>query len=280
MYIIKHPSNLQRLLVQLTAGKKSLGFVPTMGALHEGHLSLVKESQKQCDCTIVSIFVNPLQFNDPSDFSKYPVTTEDDLELLLEQKVDYLFLPSREDIYPDGQPVAEKFHLGDLDHIFEGKFRPGHFQGVCAVVNRLLEIVKPNLLFLGQKDYQQIAVIRRMIELKKHKVEIITCPIKREPNGLAMSSRNERLAPKEREAAGAIFSQLQMIKANIRQTPFALLKQRAAEHFQMLGFRPEYLALAKADSLDELSEFQESVKTILLCAVFIGDVRLIDNLLI
>jgi len=184
------------------------GFVPTMGALHEGHLSLVRLSNAQSPSTVVSIFVNPTQFNDPADFEKYPVTIEKDLALLEKEGCAIVFIPSRGEIYPAGY-LAPHYELGYLENILEGKYRPGHFQGVCQVMDRLLRIVEPARLFLGSKDYQQCLVIKKLISLLQLPVEVIQGSIVREPSGLAMSSRNARLSGNGRQKAAAIFHALQ-----------------------------------------------------------------------
>ena len=174
--------------------KSTIGFVPTLGALHEGHMSLLQRSMENCDCTVVSIFVNPTQFNEQSDLEHYPRPLERDIWLLQKQGADVLYLPSKEEVYPDGMDVHPAFDIGSMGDILEGAMRPGHFEGVVQVVHRLLSIIQPQELFMGQKDFQQQAIIGKMISDLEMPVDLVTCPTKREPSGLAMSSRNERLS--------------------------------------------------------------------------------------
>ena len=199
MVLLKNATDLYNYLDSQRKNHISIGFVPTMGALHEGHLSLLAKSKKENSITVCSIFINPTQFNDPLDFEKYPVTIEQDIQKLDSIDCDILFLPSVDEIYPDGLNYNIHFALGELETIWEGKYRPGHFQGVCLVVKRLLEIVQPDMLFLGQKDFQQCKVIAKLIEILnfEKKIALIICPTMREPDGLAMSSRNMRLSDKQ-----------------------------------------------------------------------------------
>jgi len=195
MITFKKTNELQEQLDQCRLKNGCIGFVPTMGALHDGHLSLLKTSLRENKFTVCSIFVNPAQFNDPNDFKKYPSTINEDLSKLETNGCDILFLPSVEEVYPDGFEVRKKYDLGYLDTLLEGEFRPGHFQGVCMAVEKLLLIVRPDKLYLGQKDYQQCMIITRLIQLMglEEKVNVRICPILREKDGLAMSSRNMRL---------------------------------------------------------------------------------------
>ena len=206
MILFKKSTDLRKYLDSQTKKQDTVGFVPTMGALHEGHLSLIKMSKKENQITVCSIFINPAQFNDPVDFKNYPETIEKDIALLDSVLCDILFLPDVEEVYPDGLNITKHYDLGTLETILEGKYRPGHFQGVCKVVHRLLEIVKPTRLYIGQKDYQQCKVITRLLELIKNEIEleIIICPTLREKDGLAMSSRNLRLNSEERKMAKMI----------------------------------------------------------------------------
>ena len=205
MIIFKRPGDLHNFLENKRSAQKKIGFAPTMGALHAGHLSLVTEAKKQNDLVVCSIFINPTQFNDPEDFKKYPVTIEKDILLYEASGCDVVFMPLVEDMYPSGTKELTRYDLGFLETVLEGKFRPGHFQGVCQVMHRLLEIVLPDNLYLGQKDYQQCMVIRKLIELigLEDKIKVNICPTLREKDGLAMSSRNARLLPDERINAAA-----------------------------------------------------------------------------
>jgi pantoate--beta-alanine ligase len=250
--------------------------------------------------TVSSIFVNPTQFNDPIDFEKYPVTIEKDCELLEQENTDLLFLPSASEMYPNGFMAKHHYELGYLENILEGLHRPGHFQGVCQVVDRLLRIIKPMEIFIGQKDFQQCMVIKKVTELmmtmpvvagnqalrldenavpEKIKVNIVSTF--RESDGLAMSSRNVRLGEKERQIAPAIFKQLQMIKDNFHVEPFTELKTKATIALLLAGFtKVDYIEIADADTLQIQTEYIEGKKTVALVAAVLGEVRLIDNLLL
>lgn len=271
--LIKHLDN-QRIL-----GKK-IGFVPTMGALHEGHLSLVRLSKAATDLTICSIFVNPTQFNDPADFEKYPITTDKDIALLLTAGCDLLFLPAVSEMYPEGIMGKPEYDLGDMETLLEGKFRPGHFQGVCQVVHQLLAQVNPHDLFLGQKDYQQCMVIDRLMQQTgfKETVTLHICPTLRESDGLAMSSRNRRLNESDRIKAASIFRTLSYLKQQLHTGSLDALLQTASDQLEQEGFRTDYLVVADAASLQPVSTWDGSQKLVALVATFLGGVRLIDNL--
>ena len=271
--LIKHLDN-QRIL-----GKK-IGFVPTMGALHEGHLSLVRLSKAATDLTICSIFVNPTQFNDPADFEKYPITTDKDIALLLTAGCDLLFLPAVSEMYPEGIMGKPEYDLGDMETLLEGKFRPGHFQGVCQVVHQLLAQVNPHDLFLGQKDYQQCMVIDRLMQQTgfKETVKLHICPTLRETDGLAMSSRNRRLNDSDRKKAASIFRTLSYLKQQLHTGSLDALLQTASDQLEQEGFRTDYLVVADAATLQPVSTWDGSQKLVALVATFLGGVRLIDNL--
>jgi pantoate--beta-alanine ligase len=287
MIIFKKADDLTRWLGKQRATRQNIGFVPTMGALHEGHISLIDISKKNAGVTVCSIFVNPTQFNDPRDFQKYPITLEKDIALLEGAGVDVLFLPSASTLYPGGTAGLEHYELGRLETILEGKYRPGHFQGVCQVMRRLLDLVGPDQLFMGQKDYQQCMVIRRLLELMGMPVVLHRCPIVREPDGLAMSSRNMRLTPLERVNATAIFRALQSIKdgwgvsadkpGGSAARPEALIA-KATALLESANFRVDYISIADATTLEPLSGWQ--AEAIALIAAFQGEVRLIDNILL
>jgi pantoate--beta-alanine ligase len=267
----------------ILAGKKSgnsIGFVPTMGALHQGHISLINASKKTDSVTVCSIFVNPAQFNDVRDFDKYPVTIEKDIDTLEKAGCDVLFLPSVSEIYPSGINNRPHFDLGYLESVLEGKYRPGHFQGVCMVVSRLLSIIPVNNLYLGQKDYQQCMVIKKLIELEQLNINISICPTLRETSGLALSSRNSRLSEKDRKQAAEIFETLAYVKNNIKPGDLTGLKQAAATNLTAAGFNVDYIEIADAGNLDILKNWDSKTPTVALAAAFIGDVRLIDNLLL
>ncbi len=246
----------------------TIGFVPTMGALHVGHISLIQQSKKECQVTVASIFVNPTQFNDPSDFEKYPKTLEADLSQLAAAGCDVVYIPSVTDIYPDGMNELPQYALGNLEQILEGKHRPGHFQGVCVVVHRLLDAIKPNCLFMGEKDYQQVAVIRKLIELANLPITLIACPTVREANGLAMSSRNIRLSAIQQVQATHIYKGFKN-----QLTPEDFTTDLLANGFE----RVEYISFCDPKTLSLKSNQKPYL---ILVAACIGGVRLIDNYLI
>jgi pantoate--beta-alanine ligase len=284
MIIFKEIGALQKHLAKERQKGNSIGFVPTMGALHSGHLSLLTASRQQSGVTVCSIFVNPTQFNDPKDFEKYPVTTASDIRMLIQQETDILFLPSVEEMYPAGLHSTQHYNLGYLESILEGAHRPGHFQGVCQVVHRLLSIVNPDKLFLGQKDYQQCMVLKKLVSLVAAHTEIVVCETVREANGLAMSSRNLRLSPGQQQQATAIYKVLQATRQNLHAKTFGELQQDAATTLLQNGFeKVDYIAVANADTLqlqDLQSRYDGKTPLVALAAAFMGDVRLIDNILL
>jgi pantoate--beta-alanine ligase len=252
-----------------------------MGALHNGHLSLIKSSKENCDLTVCSIFVNPTQFNDPKDFEKYPVTIADDILKLETIGTDILFLPSVNEMYPEGlHASAHIYQLGYLEQILEGFYRPGHFQGVCQVVHKLLNIVEPNSLFMGQKDYQQCMVIKKLIADFHLPVELIIQPTIRENEGLAMSSRNMRLSAAAQKSATAVYASLLYIKEHLSTLSFDELKSHAAKHLLSNGFEKiDYIEICNADDLSIASVYQTK-SFVALIAAFINGIRLIDNIVI
>ncbi len=280
MIIFKHIKNLTKYLQRQAAANNSIGFVPTMGALHEGHLSLLKECNKKSKVTVCSIFVNPTQFNNIEDLEKYPKPVSKDILLLQENGCDVLFLPDEKEIYPDEESKQKHFELGYLESILEGKFRPGHFQGVSLVVEKLLRIVNPDFLFLGQKDFQQCLVIERLVGLMNKNITLVICPILREHSGLAMSSRNVRLNPSDRKIASELFHSLISIKNKLDTENFLTLKDKAIKDLENKGFKVEYLELAKKNDLEIVSHFKPGEELIVLIAAFLEGVRLIDNVLI
>ena len=257
---------------------KSIGFVPTMGALHEGHLSLLRSAGNNGQTTVCSIFVNPTQFNDPNDFKLYPVTTDSDIQQLISIGTDVLFLPSVDEMYPEGPVPKATFELGNLENIFEGAFRPGHFQGVCQVVSRLLDIVEPDHIYMGQKDYQQCMVIARLLELKQSATLLKIMPTLRETSGLAMSSRNMRLSDEEREKATAIWKTMNEMAEALDAHSIPSLEKEAEQKLLAAGFdKVDYCTPADAITLGPWEPGKDAV---ILCAAFMGKVRLIDNLLV
>ncbi len=280
MLIFHKVSHVRKWLDQQVLTRQSIGFVPTMGALHQGHLSLIEQSRERTQVTVSSIFVNPTQFNDPKDFEKYPVTIQQDIELLIKTGCDILFLPSASEIYPKGTAHLPHYELGYLETVLEGKYRPGHFQGVCQVVHQLLEIVQPNQLFLGQKDFQQCMVIKKLIEQTGLSTHVQIIPTLRENDGLAMSSRNMRLTESERLKAIAIHHTLLYIKEQLHPGSVLQLKQNAIDYLKDNGFRVDYAELAKADTLELVDEWNGQDKLVALIAAYLNEVRLIDNMIL
>jgi len=285
MLLIKRKVDLSQWLDQQRSERRSIGFVPTMGALHAGHISLIDISKKHTKVTVCSIFVNPTQFNDPKDFQKYPITIENDILLLEQAGVDVLYLPEVSDIYPDGTKDLEKYDLGSLESLLEGAFRPGHFQGVCQVMRRLLEAVRPDQLYMGQKDYQQCMVVHRLLEIIGLPTRLVPCPIIREKDGLAMSSRNMRLSEDQRRTATTIYQVLTGIKEGWQkgEKPAGLIKA-AISLLEDKGFRVDYVSIADPMTLEPVSgsasapSGQSRPSAVALIAAFLGEIRLIDNM--
>lgn len=265
------------LKTQQRAGK-TIGFVPTMGALHTGHISLIECSKKENDLTVCSIFVNPTQFNNPEDLKKYPRTLEKDCEMLEAAHCDVVFAPSAEQMYP--ALPALRFDFGTLETVMEGKFRPGHFNGVGIVVSKLFHIVKPDKAYFGLKDLQQVAVIRRMTSDLNFDLEIVPCPTLREADGLAMSSRNMRLSAEARALAPHIYKVLLLTKQKLQDgTSSADTQAFAVGYFKNYPeFELEYLEIADFDTLAPIAEANAPGQTAICIAAFLGGVRLIDNI--
>ena len=282
MILFKKSNQLSEWLDAQRSNDLKTGFCPTMGALHAGHLSLIEVCKKKNDVTIASIFVNPAQFNDPTDFEKYPSTLEHDINVLEESGCDVLFLPSVAEIYPGGFAKNKHYELGFLETILEGKYRPGHYQGVCMVMEELLKIVMPHNLYLGQKDYQQCMVIKKLIELMglSKRIETNVSATVREPDGLAMSSRNMRLGETERKIATEISKTLFYIREKINPGPIADLKQTAFKKLETKGFKVDYMEIADADNLELMNTWDGKQKIVALLAAYLGEVRLIDNMIL
>ena len=236
-------------------------------------------SKNQADLTVCSIFVNPTQFNDPKDFQKYPVTLEKDIALLEAAGTDILFLPGVTELYPGGTANLEHYDLGPLETLLEGKYRPGHFQGVCQVMFRLLNVVRPDYLFMGRKDYQQCMVVDRLLAGMALDTALVPCPIVREPDGLAMSSRNLRLNPTQRANAPAIFHALQSLNKNFRIEPTTALTN-AATILKKADFQIDYISVANTATLEPVSDPTSPANFVALIAAFQGDIRLIDNMIL
>ena len=276
-------SALQQHLDQCRQNGQTIGFAPTMGALHAGHLSLIQASKEQADVTVCSIFVNPTQFNEKDDFAKYPRHTNIDQAKLEEANTEVLFLPSVEEIYPDGTDTPHPFDFGYLTVPMEGAHRPGHFDGMAQVVKRLLDIVQPDYLYMGQKDYQQFLIVKKMIELMGSKTQIVKCPIMRERHGLAMSSRNERLSPKNREHAAWIYRTLTkaVSKGKFKTLDISSVEEWAKTQLEKAGgFEVIYFEMVDADTLQQVEHFGDAEQIIACTAVRIGDIRLIDNMFV
>lgn len=278
MIIFKRVQHIREWRDHQRKDGKTIGFVPTMGALHEGHLSLAKTSVADNDFTIVSIFVNPKQFNDKDDLKKYPRPIEEDIKLLNAAGVNCLFQPDEEDIYPPGTNTSIDFDPGPVADVMEGKFRPGHFKGMAEVVYRLLSIVEPEKLYMGQKDLQQFVIIRKMISDMHLPVILEMCPTLREANGLAMSSRNMRLSQQARDEAGIIYSTLVDAQRMYEEgEPIAEIKKWAMDTLTRPGFEPEYFEIVDGITFAPVMSMNDSQYVAACCAVKVEGVRLIDN---
>jgi len=277
MLIFRSKDKIEEYLAGKRAEKITIGFVPTMGALHAGHLSLIGYSKENSDITVCSIFVNPTQFNNPTDLEKYPRSTDEDIEKLKSADCDVLFLPEVKDIYPEGQKT-ETFDFGSIETVMEGEHRPGHFNGVGTVVSKFFDILKPTRAYFGEKDYQQFAIIKKLVELKNYSIEIIPCPILRETDGLAMSSRNVRLTPEERKAAPIIHQALTFAQKNYGSFTPLDLKRMVIELVEKSPFlQVEYVEISDANSLKSVEQFADNKCYRIFIALFAGNVRLIDN---
>jgi pantoate--beta-alanine ligase len=266
----------EKVALQRSSGKKT-GFVPTMGALHAGHLTLVEKACSMSDFVVVSIFVNPTQFNDPNDLRNYPRDFDRDLAMLSRTGAALIYAPPVEDIYPE--PDTRIFSFGQLEQVMEGKHRPGHFNGVAQVVSRLFDIVRPDLAFFGEKDFQQLAIIRRMVEMLNLPVSIVPCPIIREPDGLAMSSRNQLLSPEERTHSALISKTLFEVKAMGNKMPVPALREWVVQKINADPFLTlEYFEIADTRTLQPVNSWDETCGKIACIAVKVGKVRLIDNI--
>lgn len=277
MKVLNTKNELINLLDTYKSEGKKIGFVPTMGALHEGHLSLVKESKNHSDITVVSIFVNPTQFNDPEDLKRYPRTLNEDIELLKTVNCDIVFAPSVEEIYPE--PDMRKFDFGYLESVMEGAKRPGHFNGVGQVVSRLFDIVKPHKAFFGMKDFQQVAIIKTMIKQLQYDIEIIPCPIIREENGLAKSSRNTLLDENHKKSAPHIYATLKAAKDLAHQMKVSELKKWITDEINQDPYlETEYVEIVDDTTLKIIEDWSEQGKKVACVAVYAGKIRLIDNI--
>ena len=280
MYVFLKVHDLKKYLTIQRQNGLSIGFVPTMGALHEGHMSLISQAREN-DLVVCSVFVNPKQFDDTSDLDKYPRTILEDTALLFESKCSILFCPSVPEIYPPDLVTDLNLDLGHLSDVMEGEFRPGHFNGMVEVVHRLLQIVGPDKLYMGQKDYQQFTIVEHMINQLNLDVALVMCPIVREVNGLAMSSRNRRLNGYMKNQATIIYQTLQRAKKRLlKGRSIQLVEKEGLNKITEAGLRPEYLTVVNGRTLEHLDSLT-SVKRIVICAAaWAGNVRLIDNIVV
>jgi len=277
MKIIHSIQELQTELARFRNKGKRIGFVPTMGALHAGHISLVENSTKANEVTVVSIFVNPTQFNDPDDLQKYPRTLEADCALLSAAGDVIVFAPEVKEMYP--QPDTRRFDYAPLDTVMEGRFRPGHFNGVCQIVSKLFDAVMPHRAYFGEKDFQQLAIIRKLVQSMQYPIDIVGCPIVREADGLAMSSRNTRLSAREREIAlkisETLFKSRTFAEAHTLAGTLAFVVDTIGA---VEGLQLEYFEIVDGNTLQRISNWEEASFVVGCIAVWCGKVRLIDNI--
>lgn len=277
MEIIRTVAELKQQVTRKRHDGCTVGLVPTMGALHAGHISLIDRARNENDIVVVSVFVNPTQFNNPEDLRTYPRTEEADCEKMANAGVDYAFIPSVEEVYPE--PDTRVFDLGPVAEVMEGPMRPGHFNGVAQIVSKLFAIVEPDRAYFGEKDFQQIAVIRRMVELEGFNTEIIDCPIKREEDGLAMSSRNVRLSPEQRAIAPNI---ARILKSSIEYSlthSVAETKQYVIDNINSCPqMEVEYYEIVDSLTMQPISDWNDALIAVGCVTVYCGEVRLIDNI--
>ncbi len=280
MEIIRKVKHLSKVLDDARKEGRIIGLVPTMGALHAGHISLVNRARAENDVVVVSVFVNPTQFNNPQDLSTYPRTEEADCRALEEARADYAFVPSVDEMYPVAD--TRTFDLGPVAEVMEGAMRPGHFNGVCQIVSKLFDIVKPTRAYFGEKDFQQIAVIKRMVELEGFRLDIVPCPIVRENDGLALSSRNVRLTAEGRRTAPAIHRILENSRKlkESGATPSEVQKAVTEQIDAVDGLKIEYYAIVDALTMQPVDDWKMAGAegTVGCVTVYCGDVRLIDNI--
>lgn len=277
MEIIQSSSILKEKVANCRANGMSIGFVPTMGALHNGHLSLVSASRLQCKCTVVSIFVNPTQFNDKNDLKNYPRTFENDAKMLEDAGVNVIFAPSEQEMYPE--PDTRIFNFGDIEKVMEGEHRPGHFNGVAQIVSKLFDVVLPDKAFFGEKDFQQLAVIKQLVKQGNYPVDIVPCPIIRESDGLAMSSRNMLLSPEQRKSAVRISKALFESVNNTKVLSVEELKRSVVDNINAdANLDVEYFEIVDDTYLKPVKSWTEPNVKVGCVAVRVGKIRLIDNI--
>lgn len=278
MELINKSIKLQEVLNEYRSKGKTIGFVPTMGALHSGHVSLVKQAKEKCDVVVVSIFVNPTQFNDVKDLEKYPRTLERDM-VLLEGFCDVVFFPETPEEVYGKEMILKDYDFDGVDKVLEGEFRPGHFKGMANVVSKFFDVIEPDFSFFGLKDYQQYLLVKKMVKLDKHKTQIIGCDIIREPNGLAMSSRNERLSADARDAASVIKYTLDYCSKYYAYFDIEEIQAKAKNMIEGI-LEVEYLEFRNANTLQLIKEDEEMDGFLVCFAGYIEDVRLIDNIVV
>lgn len=279
MEVIEQVSIIRDRIKALRCDGKSIGFVPTMGALHEGHLQLLRASAQENDVTVCSIFVNPTQFNNPDDYKHYPRTMEQDAALLKTVGCDILFAPHAEEVYVQ-QPLLQ-FSFGPLETVMEGEHRPGHFNGVATIVSKLFHFVQPHRAYFGQKDLQQVAIVKQLVQALSFDVEVVRYPTIREANGLAMSSRNRRLDAAQQQTATILYSALQLAKEQLGKKPIYTIKATVEAYLANADqVQLEYFEIVHPDSLQPLTDLQPGQEVALCIAAFVGPVRLIDNILV
>jgi pantoate--beta-alanine ligase len=279
MEIIKEPSELLKYIKRRKPEFKSIGFVPTMGALHQGHISLIECSKKENDFTICSIFVNPIQFNNAQDFILYPKNQEEDFKMLENAGCDLLFMPSAESMYAEEPRI--KIDFGSLELVMEGKFRPGHFNGVAIVVAKLFHIVQPDISYFGQKDLQQYLIIKQMVKDLSFPIELRSCPVIREKDGLAMSSRNQRLTPKGRPIAAKLNESLLLAAKLLENSTVESTKAKIRDFYKNIKeIKLEYFEITDSETLMPIKDVKEHKGIAICVAAYIDGVRLIDNILI
>ncbi len=277
MEILRNRQSLSDYIAAVKKEGKKIGFAPTMGALHDGHMSLYKEARKDNDIVISSVFVNPTQFNNPDDLKKYPRTEENDIAMLEKAGVDAVYIPTIEDIYP-AKAESKHYDFGGIENEMEGKFRPGHFDGVGTVVSELFRQVQPDNAYFGEKDYQQLAIIKKLVEIEKFPIKIHGVPIYRAENGLALSSRNARLSEEERNGATLIYKTLVKVNEWFRVISIPEIKKRVEEIFEQSDYELEYFLIADEEMLKETDFFYKDKNYRAFIVVFVGEVRLIDNM--
>lgn len=274
MVLIDNIEKLKEVVFRIKSNGKSIGFVPTMGALHAGHLSLIQRAHSETQVVVVSIFVNPIQFNNPDDLLKYPKTLDQDLELIQEY-TDIVFAPTVEEMFPS-EP-SEKYHFGDLESVMEGASRPGHFNGVAIIVRKFFDYIKPDKAFFGEKDFQQVAIIKDLVKQENIDVTIVPCPIIREENGLAMSSRNQRLTVEEKEIASNVYRILNQSLALKESTTKPIIDFVVSEILKINEIKIEYFQIVDDLTLQQIDVFESEQGAVGCIAFYVGDVRLIDN---